>query len=118
MNAENLLRLAAHIEAQPDELFDMSRVGAPECGTPGCILGHACELFLGMFGGQSSASACLALGVEIASRLRDQLFAPSCTYANYEEPYRSSPAFISKERAVRQLRYAAEHDKINWRKTP
>lgn len=32
----------AHLKGKIDpKLFDMSRVGAPECGTPGCLMGWA-----------------------------------------------------------------------------
>jgi hypothetical protein len=45
MNIDNLNKLIAHMEAQPPEQIDMASVGNPQCGTPGCIVGHSLWVF-------------------------------------------------------------------------
>ena len=105
MNAENLSRLADHIEAQPDDLFAMYRIGRPECGVAGCVLGHANVLF-----------GALLNPFDFRAAQRSALFFPRNKWANYE--VYSGSRHVSKERATRQLRYAAGHDRIDWSMTP
>jgi hypothetical protein len=48
LNIPNLDKLIAHLEAQPPERINMGCIRVqeyPECGTAGCIVGHAFILF-------------------------------------------------------------------------
>jgi hypothetical protein len=43
VHAERLLRLADVVETST--IYNQGQVGRPDCGTPGCLLGHARMIF-------------------------------------------------------------------------
>ena len=121
MNGENLMRLADYIEGQPNELFNMSLYGGTECKTNGDTLSHAHVLFGGKPEHQLEWRALHpgiwdALDLESGDPRTGLLFFPTNNFADIDA--KEGRLHISKGRAVRQLRYVAEHDKIDWSMTP
>ncbi len=69
LNVPNLDKLIAHLEAQPPERINMAFIGSPECGTPGCIMGHIKAV--------SHAASCTIDGfLDIDGSLGDDLACP------------------------------------------
>ena len=121
INTEAILGTAAMMEAAPDRLFDMSEYGRPECGTPGCIAGWAI-----VYGDRkneplSYLRACTILGLNVDQA--DDLFVPEEEDACYRadtvtfDGASDDPRFISKDRAVAQLRHLAATGEVDWSKT-
>ena len=108
MNKKNIRLLADHIENLPDELFDMANPGEIDCGTPGCIMSHFPTLF-----SSNSVGRSLSLRKDEV----DLLCLPEKSYADWSvRP--GSKGHISKARAVAQLRFMANHGRIDWTETP
>lgn len=77
----------------------------PECGTVACIAGFGKELFKT---GDSMYAVAKELG--ISRDQRNWLFHPECAQSPYDwdiDSFPGDPGYISKEHAIRALRYIA-----------
>ena len=97
MNKTNVLKLADRIESGKYP-FEM---GFYSC----CFMGNVCDLF----GGRKWISEVF----EITSGQAVELSSPEHTFADWRAEC-SSDGYISRSRAVRQLRRLAETEKVDW----
>lgn len=89
----NILRLADHIDRLPERLLDMRTIGNPECGAPGCFIGHLAWM-LGKYGTDEHRQF---LGLD------EHKFNRLCVGRE-----------ASKDQAVRTLRHLALTGEIDW----
>ena len=116
MNSKNLRRMGNYIEKQPNDRFDM--IGATRNKNACCIFGHA-RLLLGTrsYEGPAASTERVFRFLGVNDVQADALFGPSLKCADYTAG-KNEAGWISKDRAVAQLRYAATRDKIHWSRTP
>ena len=122
MNAihrERILKVAEAIENESN-YFDMASLWEREggCDTPACIAGWTLALYTreanesDYVAGIDMAGAVLGL----TARQTDALFTPESLTADYMAG-EGQQGYISRDRAVRQLRQLAETGKVSWRRT-
>ena len=110
MNEERILKLADHLDNldlldEPGE-FDMNTYAFTECGTPGCIAGHAAYIFTDasledlLYKAFDIAEEALELDFGIAK----DLFIPGNVKWNY----------VKAKDAVGVLRNLAETGEVKW----
>jgi len=81
-----LLKVLGRLEREEitAKMFNMKRVGEPECGTPGCILGHTREVCMDAYEALSDASGRLPK--------LEQLFYPEDWPKGSSSPYAATPS--------------------------
>lgn len=113
MNDQAILELANFIEHCELE-FDMSTPwAAPDCGTAGCILGHAALLWPDVVserqdGVFSCDDTCLSQKVEIKELTIAKLCYPSSAVCDYDG--------ATAEDAADVLRHLAETGEVDWKR--
>ena len=114
-NKKNILAVAAMMEAAPDRLFDMREHGAPECGVAGCIAGWAMAWAWSTKDGRDGIDAADTFGLN-ADEYED-LCVPNNEHASFIAiGGKRNKRYITRERAVKQLRYLARTGKVDWSK--
>lgn len=123
MNIENINKLITHLRGLDPQFFDMTKWidHVPECGTVACIGGWACELAIeaGETEGHSAWGSLARAWLGLEKWEDKALFTPDifgvAMWDNYNP---DSPAFISLDRAVRQLEHFRDTGTIDWSTTP
>ena len=119
IHRERICKVADAIENE-ENFFSMKTLWEREegCGSPACIAGWTLALFTSEANESGHVNgidmACAVLG--LTSRQTDALFTPDTKTAFFHAE-EGSPRYISRDRAVRQLRQLAETGKVNWRWT-
>lgn len=116
MNVKSLDKLIAHMEAQPPEQIDMSVVGSPQCGTPGCIVGHSLWVFQnGPWHPVRSFADAIDIGYSDASDLaHPEGFMAQCNGANRYPAYR----VIATLKRLRDTYLATGNVVVDWGPEP
>ena len=121
INTHNILAVAAMIEESAEARFEMAQYGKPIQGMKRDIAGWV-AVWAGMKQAPSLSTAGHVLGLD--RKASEDIFSPESRNADYlaefltADKWGLNPAFISKERAVRQLRNLASTGQVDWTATP